>query len=488
MWNPVNTAFCVITGFTPGITTSKLYTANRMYNTWWDKNVANKYLVGGGVSLRTFSLKFLWNEHRLFHNFWSHTNDGYDLARYYKTKWYLQPLRDVDYVFWYDTDVGIYQPQDYLRAHPANLIASKNAYFIRNQKYALNTKIRKVVIRPPSNITSQWKYQSDWFNFPLFMWGVSLIDWRRWFSKVTDHALPLIQISARPYATMNQPSTAKNIIYCPYVDTGTSNYIKVAWVSSGTEPVLGSTWYPVPWASDLPYWMSMYGQNRNMDFNAVPSNILATQVSGVAWIHFFWPEMTEADITSGITHLTFKQWVISATEAAKIARSGPFVPADYNENVQLPLLYKSYWKWGGTVYTQQPVIKMSGTLPTLVSVKNPLTQQSSLIYPWDLNRSGLLTGGSLQRICEKSTEPPERKALSFTEHPAGYVSETSSSSWEDTAREESETDSDGEDQKQETLKIIKRRFEREQLKRRKLKSLIGRILNPKYGETDKLAE
>lgn len=487
MWNPVNTAWCVVTGFTVGVTTQQLYTANRTFNTWWDKNVANKYLVGGGVCLRTFSLKFLWNEHRLYHNYWSHTNDGFDLARYYKTKWYLQPMRDINYIFWWDTDVGIYQPQDYLRAHPTNLLVYKNAVFVRDQKYSLNTKTKKVTIRPPANITSQWKYQSDWYNFPLFMWGVTLVDWRRWFNKSKDGALPILNITVKDASNLSGSTPDQQITYCPYIDTGTNNYVKVAYIGANINPSSGSTWVTVPWALDLPYWLSFYGQNRNMDFNTVSTSQLQSNPGFVCWIEFFWPKMTEADITSGKSHMAPQRWVMQASEAQKIARSGPFVPADYNENVQIPLIYKSYWKWGGTVYTQQPVIKMSGTLPTLVSVKNPLTQQSSLIYPWDLNRTGLLTGASFQRICEESKEPAERKALSFKEQPAGYVSEASSSS-EESEGEESETDTDGKEDDSQTLNLIKRSLQREQFKRRRIQSLLRRILTPKFGETDKMAE
>lgn len=483
LWNPVSTAYCVITGFTIGITTSKFNTANRMFNTWWDKNIANKYLAGGGVSLRTFSLKFLWNEHRFFHNYWSHTNDGMDLARYYKTTWYLQPLREADYIFWWDSEVGVYQPQDYLRAHPANLLATKTAVYVRNQKYARNTRTKKVTIRPPANITNQWKYQADWFAIPLFLYGVTLIDWRRWFCKDTENALPIINLTVRPWANPNQE---KHILYCPYIDNGTDNAIKVTYIDQNVAyPTSSSTWTPVPWALDLPYWMSCYSQNRNMDFNTVRTQDL--KPTFVTWCTIFWPEYTEADILGGTSHKPGQLWIMQGTEAYKIARSGPFVPADYLENVQLPLIYKSYWKWGGSVYTNQPVIKMSGTLPNLISVKNPLTQQSSIIYPWDLNRSGLLTGTALQRISTESAEPTERKTLPISEHAAGYVSETSSDS-EETEGETSEEDEDGKEDAPQALIYLKRCLKREQHKRRRIKSLISRLLKPNFGEVDKLAE
>lgn len=449
-----------------------------MFNTWWKGDTATKYLVGGGMSLRVFSLKFLWDEHRLFRNFWSHTNDGYDLALYYGTKWYLQPHREIDYIFWYDTEVTIYGPQDFLRGHPANLLATKNAIYVRNQKYGLNCRTKKVFIKPPANIPSVWKYQSDWFHIPLFIWGVSLIDWRTWFTKSGGNTIPMHNCTGYPGPNF---TTQETTTYSPYIDTGTGNFVEVAWVGPQVKPppVSGTTWYKVPWAENLPYWLTFYGQNRNMDMNAVPQNILTANPTFVAWLKIAWPKYKEADITSGNFHQEFKVWVIPFQDALNIARIGPFVPSQYQEIVQVPLVYKSFWKWGGTIFHGQPVVKMHGTAPALVSVKNPLVLQRDNIYPWDAP-DGILTRRSLQRFLQPSDVPTERKTLPGAEYTSGYEhQETSSETSEET--QESETDEDGEEDVGPIIHHIKKRLKREQLKRRRIQCLIERLVKkPKY--------
>nr|UWX31898.1 ORF1 [Torque teno felis virus] len=487
-WNPDSQKKCTIIGYALGITTDPMSTVSRMYDTWWKGEVAQKYLKGGGVALNIFSLKWLWNEHRLYHNFWTNTNDGYDLAKYFGTRWYLPPARDVDYVFWWDTDIGKYDPQDYLRAHPANLLSLKNSIYVRSQKYGKQHKMKHVTIKPPANISSQWKYQADWFNLPLFLWGITLIDWRTWWSKTTNNPLPMVDIQGQQQTTTTQ-NTSKNFTYAPYIDTGTHNYVDVAWIGSNLPAPTGSntTWYKVEWANDLPYWMVFWGQNHDMDMNSVPAQTKSTVPNGVAWLRIYWPGYTAAQIMAGQFGGQYLVLVISASDAQKIARSGPFVPGTYTENVQIPVLYRSRWKWGGTVYTGQPVVQMGNTKPALVSVKNPLTLQKNIIYPWDTGPHGILTGTALQRFLQPSTVPDERRP-----QPGGEYTpwDASSESYSETGEEaeESEKDTDGEEEIGHTLRCLKRNLEREQLKRRGVHKLLKCLVKrPKY-EVDKMIE
>nr|QYD01981.1 ORF1 [Torque teno felis virus] len=479
LWNPESRVRCTITGFVLGLTTDNAHTISRLHNTWWTNDVANKFLVGGGVSLNLFSLQFLWTEHRHYHNFWFQSNDGYDLARYYGTKWYLPPLRDVDYIFWWDTDLNTYSAQDYMRGHPVNLLATKNAKFIRNCKYNRNTRTTKVMIRPPANITSQWKYQTDWLNFPLFLWGVTLIDWRTWFSKTQGNQLPMVTFTANESpgpGQNNKPATQQ--VYCPYIDTGTGNRVSVIWASSfiGNGPnVSGSTWYAVDWATDLPYWLVFYGQNRNMDMNAIPRSVETSTPANVCWFSITWPKyQTAAQIEGGMLGGKYITWIMQASEAQKIARSGPFVPAFYQEIVQLPLMYKSLWSWGGTLYQDQPVIRIPNAKQQ-VSVKNPATLQNYVIRPWD-TFGGLLTASALRCIVAPSIVPDERPTLLLEKPPTG---DAVSEEYDETASEaeEIEEDSDREEDVRSIVRTLKRRLLREQFKRRQLHKFFKCMVN-----------
>nr|QYD01948.1 ORF1 [Torque teno felis virus] len=475
LFDPISKAKCKISGQTVGLIARGWNTVNRCYYTMWKEQTITKLLSGGGISLMTFSLRFLWNEHRHYRNVWSHTNDGFDLALYFGTKVYLEPHQYQDYVFFWDRDLVEEKQWDYMRLHPSQLLATKNCVFVRNQTTGNNHRTKKVFIKPPANITTQWKFQHQWFDIPLFQYGFILFNWKEPYLKQdTSTPVKTFRDSVMVWRTNQYIESSTGFAWSPMIDTGGGNYIDFVWLGQHVKPSSGTEWTKIPWANDLPYWLTCFGQNSDWNFN-IPNKFPST--NPIPWIRLGWPEYTETDITTGnIGKKKFEEWAMPATACRTFAVMGPFVQDTLPTRVNIPFLYKSFWKWGGTNLLQDKIVAMNPTSGQ-VSVKNPQTQVRDIIYPWDQS-GGLLTERALKRFLEPSTTTDERRPLPHQPEPPGYVSEES---YDETGSEaeETEEDKDGEIEVSSTLKTLTRQLQREQSKRRRFNRFLKSLLNKK---------
>nr|QYD01813.1 ORF1 [Torque teno felis virus] len=498
-WQPPNRVTCKIRGWTLGVNASNNTpvrdTISRVYKTWIDESTGNSVISyeGGGVNCIIFSLEFLWQEYQLFHNWWSNTNDGHDLARYFGTDIYLQPHRFVDYVFWWDTDWQKYTNEHFLRCHPANIMSWKTKVFVRSQWYGGNHKTKRVRIRPPATLTNQWKHMNDFFHIPLFTGGVSIVDWVKWFSQEKmspQFLLPKVctaRITAEGQVSW-QYNSGKSFYYMPFYDSGVGNRLWVAMApktsAMQTTPSTATPWKEVMWAVDLPYWMSFYGQNKTWDMGVIKKSEyenrdnIADNNTNTLWFRIIYPiyeTITQANTGGG--ERKFIAWKIQTyvnilqetqlTINHGLAYCGPFVQADNTDYIEIPIFYKSRWQWGGQVYSNMEIINPQHFSKQSISVKNPQTVARSIIYPWDTGASGLLTEQALRRLVEPSTTVEERRPQPWAQYtkddpvPEEYE-ETGSEA------EESEDESDEEPETSKALRILRKRLQREQLKRRKL--------------------
>nr|QYD01837.1 ORF1 [Torque teno felis virus] len=473
-WDPVNKATCRIKGWDVGLFSLDSTSHQRMWRTGFTKTKITKHFEGGGISLRTFDLAYLYMQHRLFHNKWTHTNDGFDLARYFGTKVFLKPHPTVDYIFFWDTDIKEEKTFDICRMHPAQLLLSKNVCFVRSQLTGGNHRTKKVKIKPPANMLNKWARQDLWTDVPLFQFGFATINWKDPFLRQSNYPVPLVQNPAqnKMWMTSGGDSWAnQTLTYSPLIDTGKGNMVGVKWVNSTVmdqKPTIQNiTW--IPWTFDIPYWLSLFGQNKKMDFGVTatdPSTQDQTQ------IFIKWPQWSVSNILDGKPPGgNYVIWGASYQQFIFIPQSGPFVMPVFNPDhrVNIPFIYTSYWQWGGTQLVQQPI---NAVLPTSnqISVKNPASHVSSLIYPWDLS-GGLLTDAAQARLTSTYSSTDERRPLPFEEPVEGYAYPASSG-------ESSEESEEGEDQQDEEYKEpknvrkIRQLIQRERNKRLELKSLL----------------
>lgn len=509
-WQPPNRVRCKISGWTLGVNATATGTRDsvmRVYRTFIDENGGStiKY-EGGGVNAIIFSLQFLWEEYRLFHNWWSETNDGHDLARYFKTKIYLPPHRFCDYIFWWDRDWQKYTNEHFLRCHPVNLFNWKQKVFVRSQNWGRNVRTKKVTIRPPATTTNLWRHMKDWYYTPLFAWGITIIDWYKFFSRgkmMPYTIIPNACVSNYVQAEGNLIWTQEpgGLYYNAWYDTGENNrlFIQVTTKDGGLKnvPMTTVAWRPVTWANDLPYWMTFFGQNKTWDFGVIkysefvkPSGQdLNDRGELTIWFRICYPiykSVQEANNSSTtLKWIAWKQQVglniyneTTLPASYGMAYCGPFVPAEYSEQIEIPILYSSYWQWGGQTWSNMEVINPGHFMKSAVTVKNPYTVARSVIHPWDTDSKGLLTNEALARFIQPSSTVEERRPQPWAglreEDPyKPDYSETGSEA------EESETEQDEESECEENVRTLARRLQREQLKRRRLFAFLRSLLKSK---------
>lgn len=506
-WQPPNRVSCKITGWTIGVSanTNPTDAVMRVYRTFISEDGSSTIqFEGGGVNCILFSLQFLWEEYRLFHNAWSQTNDGHDLARYFGTKIYLQPHRYADYIFWWDRDWQKYTNEHFLRCHPVNLFSWKTKVFIRSQAWGQTRRTKKVFIKPPATQTNQWRHMKDWYYTPLFCWGISVIDWYKYFARGKSMPycpLPQQEIKIANIVAEGQiawVAASSMLYYNAYYDNGEGNelHVQLATKSAAIHemPSTGiGLWRHVTWADNIPYWMAFYGQNKTWDMGVITMKELddATQqdTNGMRtiWFRIKYPQYTSIDASNiGGGRNSWLAWKIqvSTTKLATqkltinygLAYVGPFVAATYTEQIEIPILYQSKWQWGGQTWSNMEIINPGHFTKSAVTVKNPQTVARSIIYPGDTGASGLLTDEALQRLVEPSKCVEERRPQPW----AGLREDDPyQPEYEETASE-AETDQDESDEEcetEETLRHLRKRLQREQYKRRKLFAFFRSLLN-----------
>nr|QYD02287.1 ORF1 [Torque teno felis virus] len=485
-WDPASKKRCNITGWMIELyanwnsnVTCRMYRQN-IYDLSSTRKV---FFEGGGMSLFTFSLKFLWRQHRLFQNFWSASNDGYDLAKYLSTTFYLPPLRDNTYIFWWDVDYNTVKREDFWRTQPSLLLAWKNKVIIRPRQ-ANNHRTRKVTIKPPATITNQWRYQGSWMDMGLFLFGITLLDWTFPFGPGKDAKrvpwvgqIPCWKVDNPGGASSSPNVTSATLFYAHWRDNGQDNWLTYrAFVGPNTNPtelpnLAGFT--KIHEASDLPYWITLWGQNNYFDFD----ELSAKEGLQKGWCMIYWPEYKSSQDVMKMQHTVPQKqiYLLNAAAMYQLSTCGPFVQSSNVNAVEIPILYKSRWVWGGASFNTQPINKIINFAPTQVAVRNPATIDRSIITPWDCDHHGVLTEEALKRFLEPSGGVDARRPLPIEEQLKEDDPYTSSAS----SAEESETDEEGPKNQQELTKAIKRcraRILREQHERHRLKQLFRSLI------------
>lgn len=491
-WDPSSKKSCTITGWTFGLTmTATSQLPNRTWNvnvTDWGNPQRRVTFRGGGVALQVFSLSFLWQEHQLFHNFWSNSNDGFDLARYLGTTIYLPPHKNNTYVFWWDEDFNQLKRSDYWKCQPSLLLAYKNKRIIRPIS-AGNHKAQKVKIKPPATVSNQWRFQGSWMTMGLFMWGISIIDWDLPFSQRQEAQNPLGTINFQAW-TVKGPSEyeLRTFYYANWADPGTGNFVMAKTMSG---PGLANKWpvtndKPEPntdrymlrinEADDLPYWITMYGQNHNWNFDD-PSDKYQ-QATGYTLV--YWWDLNDGDLENQNFKGKYKkQWLLRPADMYKIAVSGPYVQRQNQYEVNIPILYKSKWQWGRATLNKQAIQPYIHFAPNQVAVRNPATIERSIITPWDTDGHGILTEEALQRFLRPSREVDARRPFTIQEESSDDEPYTSSAE-ESAPSEKDETWPEDQQRLASLIKRCRSRVQREQHERHRLKRFLSSLIkNPK---------
>nr|UZV41786.1 MAG: ORF1 [Anelloviridae sp.] len=170
-WNPQHRVGCVIRGWDIAVLAIGGHFGEKSELLWQSKDKPDTYITcGGGVSFKHFSLGILYQQHLLFRNRWSRSNQGFDLARYFGTKLRFYPHEEIDYIVYWDVSFEIPEKDEMQMLHPGILLNNKHKLVVHSLKRRGRRK--KLWIKPPPVHTNQWFFQKTWCNTPLFKIGI----------------------------------------------------------------------------------------------------------------------------------------------------------------------------------------------------------------------------------------------------------------------------------------------------------------------------
>nr|UHK05142.1 MAG: ORF1 [Torque teno midi virus] len=126
---------------------------------------------GGGFSISTYNLQYLYEEYQLHHNIWTYSNTDFDLCRYTGCKiiFYRHPHTDfiaqytISYPMSEDSHTG-------LTAHPTQLLLKKHHIIIpsRITKPYGKPYIKKK-LKPPKQMMNKWFFMRDFAKTSLLL-------------------------------------------------------------------------------------------------------------------------------------------------------------------------------------------------------------------------------------------------------------------------------------------------------------------------------
>lgn len=226
--------------------------------------------MGGGFDFRTLTLEQLYREHVLGRNVWTRGNEGYDLARYKGTKFYLPPHPTIPYIFIYQRNWTRTENDEIPFTHPYHLMLHrKHTKFIAPRSWGGRRRGRKIFVRPPTLQQTMWYYTSSWSGVALVRFGVVPVNIKNPFVKLAQSNQRSVYAPFIGYAqdTQNMPPIPiawskvamvgfnTMVLYRWWWDDGIDNYIMV----NKTHGDPGADNQQEVVAINMPYWQYFWG-------------------------------------------------------------------------------------------------------------------------------------------------------------------------------------------------------------------------------------
>lgn len=231
--------------------------------------ILNYGFQGGGFDLRTLTLEQLYQEHLLHRNIWSRGNEGFDLARYKGTKFYLPPHPTIPYIFIYQRNWTRTENEEIPYTHPYWLLLHrKNTKFVAPRSWG-NKKGKRVMVRPPTLQQTMWYYTSSWSGVALVRFGITPVNITNPFVKKAASGQRSLYAPFIGWAqdSQNMPPTkiAWNqtamagfntmVLYRWWWDDGIDNYLML----NDTNGDPGADNQQSIMKIDMPYWQFFWG-------------------------------------------------------------------------------------------------------------------------------------------------------------------------------------------------------------------------------------
>ncbi|QXG20212.1 ORF1 [Anelloviridae sp.] len=405
-WRPSVVRRCTIFGWAPLLVGTEGAMENVM-----NLETVTAY-IGGGSSKVHLSLGALYKAHLKHWNYWTASNEGTDLCKYLGTKITLYPHDEISYIVSWDREFKSEDTYPNFVGHPMLLWLGRQHTIVLSHKDAGGkSKPKKIFIKPPALLSSEWYFQTNFVNYGLFQLRASVFSPHThvWTRHSTDFSVKI-----------KTGSSTNTVDYDIFHDTGIGNQVafgqeKTGWQPNDKSPLVPGT--DTYWGDDYPYWLSLFGMNIPVLF-----------VNHSQWKLFIkWFPPTGTAPAQKPDFGKPKRWYnIEKVMGEQIALMGPGIPKEENlANWQSIFKYKSFWLWGGHTPDRTRGEERNPAMPSPttcvqfggVQVRDPARVGTEIIHPWDLRR-GLLTSTAFKRITEEKTK---KNALLFTESKGLHV-------------------------------------------------------------------
>lgn len=208
------------------------------FTTYKESFVPPRTPGGGGWSIQQLGLGNLFTQHEYFMNWWTHSNKGLNMVRYYGCRIKLYRQQEIDYIFTYFTE----KPENadkfwYPSFHPFRLLLDKKRIIVPSLKtQPLKRKLYKsIFIKPPKMLKTDWYFQQNLSNYPLIYFATTAFSLNHMFisSKAENNNCSVYTLntgffmhSAFQYYSQDKGYTPKDNIYMYGLNNGTIDITK----------------------------------------------------------------------------------------------------------------------------------------------------------------------------------------------------------------------------------------------------------------------
>lgn len=182
-WQPKHIKKCKIRGIFSLFAAGPGRFAND-YEIYRESLVPEKEPGGGGWSTFKLSLSNLYSENERLLNWWTKSNKYLNLCRYYGLKIRCYRMPKVDYVLTYSNNYPFEITKfQFASNHPQRLLLYNQKIIVPSYETQPHNKKKYIskFIRPPSEFTNKWFFQSHFCNFALVMLTTSACSLTNYF-------------------------------------------------------------------------------------------------------------------------------------------------------------------------------------------------------------------------------------------------------------------------------------------------------------------
>lgn len=462
------------------------------------------YAYGGGFAHAVMSLDFLYEEYTLYRNYWTHTNNGYDLVRYTGCEIKFYRHQYADFVVSYDRNYPMTITKlSFPSTYPLRILLSKKRFLVPSltSRPLLKKPYIKKKIRPPKLMSNKWFFSRDFSKVGLVHLRASTISLNspylknntdnnctsilclNWdifdnvafehttytpkkpiyymtktgaqytYTKIKNLAYNKDSFFFKDYLLGNTPvyisksgrctdtyteSTTTDweqvflVRYCRYQparDTGKNNVVFIESTHSNVIEVPTQDTFKI---ENIPLYITLFGFIDWMDKYFHEASIydtycLALKSDFIYGANFNMPKGQiiipisiyfqggQGEYGSPPVFDSKNRWIPTIRKQLSVSNdivnTGPYAGIPTGKGWDLPIEYKFYFKWGGTVINlqniQDPAKQDKYPVPSdqldRIQIKNPADEFLTEFHRWDYRR-GILTKKALKRVLKDSAD------------------------------------------------------------------------------------